>query len=75
VESPNNINEIIKGMRGSPSVESPCNLYEMKASDKILPKKCHSRKIDSMFPDNGAKIFIAQSILSQSLKASRHRLM
>jgi hypothetical protein len=30
VEFPDNLIEIIKGMRGSPSVESLCNIFEIK---------------------------------------------
>jgi hypothetical protein len=74
VELPNNIFKITKGMRESPSVESPGKLCEMKALNKVLPKKFRSRKIDSVFPNNDAKIFIAQSILAQILKESRSRL-
>jgi hypothetical protein len=47
-------------------VELPGKLCEKKALDKGLPKKCRSRKIDSMFPDNGAKNVITQSVLAQS---------
>jgi hypothetical protein len=57
VELPDNLLEIIKGMRGSPSVESPGKLCEMKALDKGLPKKCRSRKIDSMFPVKDVMLF------------------
>jgi hypothetical protein len=71
MESPNNLLEIIKGMRGSSSVESLGKLCEMKALDKGLPKKCHSRKIDSVFPGNGAKNVIAQSVLAQSPRKVR----
>jgi hypothetical protein len=74
VESRDNILEIIKGMRGSPSVEFLGKIFEMKALDKGLPKKCRFRKIDSMFPDNNTKNVITQSILAQSLKTSRLRL-
>jgi hypothetical protein len=42
--------------RESPSVESPGKLCEVKALDKGLPKKCVLRNIDSVFPDNGAKM-------------------
>ena len=49
----------------SPSMESPGKLCEVKALDKGLPKKCRSRKIDSMCSDNGTKNVIAQSILAQ----------
>jgi hypothetical protein len=40
VESPDILLRIIKGMRESPSVESPGKLCEKKALDKGLPKKC-----------------------------------
>jgi hypothetical protein len=65
MESPYNLLEIIKRKRESPSVDSPSKLCKMKALDKVLPKKRHSRKIDSMFPDNDAKNVITQFVLSQ----------
>jgi hypothetical protein len=37
-------------------MESPSKLCELKALDKGLSKKCRSRKIDSMFSDNGTKM-------------------
>jgi hypothetical protein len=40
VESPDNLLEIIKGMRESPSVESPGKPCEKKALDKDLLKMC-----------------------------------
>jgi hypothetical protein len=55
-------------------VESPGKLCEVKALSKRLTEKVSLRNIDSVFPDNGAKNVIAQSVLSQSLKASRPRL-
>jgi hypothetical protein len=42
--------------RESRSVELLGKLSEVKALDKGLPKKCRSRKIDSMIPNNGAKM-------------------
>jgi hypothetical protein len=55
-------------------VESPGKLRKMKALRERLTEKVSLRNIDSVFPDNGAKNVIAQSVLSQSLKASRPRL-
>jgi hypothetical protein len=56
VESPDNLLEIIKGMRGSPSVESPGKLCEEKALRERLTEKVSLRNIDSVFPDNDAKM-------------------
>jgi hypothetical protein len=56
VESPDNFLEIIKGMRESPSVESPGKLVRKVLWIKAYRKKCHLRNIDSVFPDNSAKM-------------------
>jgi hypothetical protein len=40
VESPDNFLETIKGMRGSPSVESPGKLCKVKAFEERLTEKC-----------------------------------
>jgi hypothetical protein len=37
-------------------VESPGKLVRKVLEDKGLPKKCRLRNIDSVFPDNGAKM-------------------
>jgi hypothetical protein len=72
VESPDNPSrDHQRQKRESPSVESLGNLCEVKALDKDLPKKCRSRKIDSMFPGNGTKNVIAQSVLAQSPRQVR----
>jgi hypothetical protein len=42
VESPDNIIETIKGMRGSPSVESLGKLCKIKAFEKRLTEKVSS---------------------------------
>jgi hypothetical protein len=55
-------------------VESPGKLRKMKALRERLTEKVSLRNIDSVFPDNGAKNVITQSVLSQSLKESRRRL-
>jgi hypothetical protein len=46
-------------------VEFPGKLCKMKALRERLTEKVSLRNIDSMFPDNGAKNVIAQSVLSQ----------
>jgi hypothetical protein len=75
VESPANPSrDYQREKRELTSMESPGKLCEVKDLGKRLTEKRHTRKIDSMFLDNGAKNVIAQSILSQSLKASRPRL-
>jgi hypothetical protein len=57
VESQDNLLEIIKRMRGSPSVEWPGKLCKIKDfGKKRLTEKVSLRKIDSMFPGNGAKM-------------------
>jgi hypothetical protein len=56
VESPDILLRIIKGMRESPSVESPGKLCKMKALRERLTEKVSLRNIDSVFPDNGAKM-------------------
>jgi hypothetical protein len=40
VESPDNFLETIKGMRGSPSVESPGKLCKVKDFEERLTEKC-----------------------------------
>jgi hypothetical protein len=40
VELPNNFLETIKGMRGSPSVDSPGKLGKVKAFEERLNEKC-----------------------------------
>jgi hypothetical protein len=40
VESPDSFLETIKGMRGSPSVESPGKLCKVKAFEERLTEKC-----------------------------------
>jgi hypothetical protein len=52
-------------------VEYPGKLCGKKALGKGLPKKCHSRKIDSVFPDNDAKNVITQFVLAQSPRKVR----
>jgi hypothetical protein len=47
-------------------VELPGKLCKMKALRERLTEKVSLRNIDSVFPDNGAKNVIAQSVLSQS---------
>jgi hypothetical protein len=57
VESPNNFLEIIKGMRGSPLVESPGKLCKIKAfEEKDYRKSVVLRNIDSVFPDDDVKM-------------------
>jgi hypothetical protein len=57
VESPHNpFKDHQREKRESPSMELPGKLCEVKALDKGLPKKFHSKKIDSMFPRNSAKM-------------------
>jgi hypothetical protein len=55
-------------------VDSRGKLRKMKALRERLTEKVSLRNIDSVFPNNDAKNVIAQSILSQILKASRLRL-
>jgi hypothetical protein len=57
VESPDNFLETIKGMRGSPSVESPGKLCKVKDfEERLTEKSVVLRRIDSVFPDNDAKM-------------------
>jgi hypothetical protein len=57
VEQPDNLLEIIEGMRGSPSVESPGELCKVRDFEERLTEKVSSlRRIDSVFPDNDAKM-------------------
>ena len=41
VESPDSFLETIKGMRGSPSVESSGNLCKVKDFEERITEKCH----------------------------------
>jgi hypothetical protein len=52
-------------------VESPGKLRKMKALRERLTEKVSLRNIDSVFPDNGAKNVIAQSVLAQSPRQVR----
>jgi hypothetical protein len=52
VELPDSFLETIKGMRGSPLVESLGKLCKRER----LTKKVSLRNIDSVFPNNGAKM-------------------
>jgi hypothetical protein len=71
MESPNNFLETIKGMRGSPSVESPCKICKVKDFEERLTEKVLSlRRIDSMFPKNVAQMLSRNLYLSK-----RKRLM
>jgi hypothetical protein len=45
-------------------VESPSKPHKMKALRERLTEKVSLRNIESVFPDNGAKNVIAQSILA-----------
>jgi hypothetical protein len=57
VESSDNpYRDLQREKRETPSVELPGKFCEVKALDKGLSKKCHSRKIDLMFPNNCAKM-------------------
>jgi hypothetical protein len=57
VESPDNPSrDHQREKRESPSMESLGKLSEVKALDNGLPKKCRSRKIDSVFLGNGTKM-------------------
>jgi hypothetical protein len=56
VESPNFFLEIIKGMRGSPSMESPGKIRKIKALRERITKKVSLRNIDLVFPDNDTKM-------------------
>jgi hypothetical protein len=57
MESPGNpFRDHQREKRESPSVESPGKRCEVKDLDKGLSKKCHLRKIDLIFPNNGAKM-------------------
>jgi hypothetical protein len=40
-ESTDNLQEIIKKMRGSPSVEFPCKLCNINSFEESLIEKCH----------------------------------
>jgi hypothetical protein len=65
VQSPKNLLEIIKGMRGSPLVQSLGKLCKIKALRERLTEKVSLRNIDSVFQGNGAKNVITQSVLAQ----------
>jgi hypothetical protein len=57
VESPDNFLEITKEIRESPLVESPGKLCKIRTLEERLTEKVSSlRRIDSVFPDNGAKM-------------------
>jgi hypothetical protein len=57
VESPDNFLEIIKEIRESSLVELPGKLCKIKTLEERLTEKVSSlRRIDSAFPDNGAKM-------------------
>ena len=55
-------------------MESPGKLYKMKDLRERLSEKVSLRNIDSVLTRNGTKNIIAQSELSQNLKASKPRL-
>jgi hypothetical protein len=64
---PDNFLETIKGMRGSPSVDSQGNICKINAFGKRLTKKESSlRNIDSVFPDHGAKMLSHNLYLPKS---------
>jgi hypothetical protein len=49
--------ETIKGMRGSPSVESPGKICKVNTfEDKSYREVSALRRIDSVFPDSDAKM-------------------
>ena len=57
MESPDNFLEIIKGMRGSPLVESPGKLGKVRTFEEKSYREVSScRRIDSVFPNNDAKM-------------------
>jgi hypothetical protein len=67
VESRDNLLEIIKKMRGSPSMESPGKLCKIKDfGEKAYRKSVVLRNIDSMFPDNGDKMLLRNLYLTKS---------
>jgi hypothetical protein len=75
VESPDNFLETIKGMRGSPSVESPGKLCKIKAFEERLTEKVSSlRRIDSVFPDNDAKMLSHNLYLPKSQRQVNNKL-
>jgi hypothetical protein len=66
VESPDNPSrDHQKEKRGSPSVELPGKLCKIKALKVKLTEKVSLRNIDSMFPDNGAKMLSRNLYLSK----------
>jgi hypothetical protein len=52
--------------RESPSVESPGKLHKIKALRERLTEKVSLRNIDSVFPDNGAKMLSHNLYLPKS---------
>jgi hypothetical protein len=75
VESPDNPSrDHQREKRESPSMESPRKLCEVKALRERLTEKVSLRNIDSVFPDNGAKNVIAQSVLAQNPRQVDARL-
>jgi hypothetical protein len=76
VESPDSFLETIKGMRGSPSMESPGKLCKIKASEGRLTEKVSSlTRIDSVFPGNGAKMLSRNLYLSQRKRLKERKLV
>jgi hypothetical protein len=56
VESPDSFPETIKEKGNKRSVESPGKLVRGRSLRQGLPKDLSLRKIDSVFPGNGAKM-------------------
>jgi hypothetical protein len=77
VESPDNPSrDHQREKRESPSVESPGKLCEVKAFEERLTEKVSSlRRIDSVFPDNGAKMLSRNLYLPKSQRQVNNKLV
>jgi hypothetical protein len=56
VESPDSLLETTKEKGKNTLVESPGKLVRKVSEARLTEKMCHLRRIDSVFPDNGAKM-------------------
>ena len=75
VESLDNFLETIKGMRGSPSVESPSKLGKVRTFEENSYREVSSlRRIDSVFPDNDAKMLSRNLYFPKSQRQVNNKL-
>jgi hypothetical protein len=75
VESPDNPSrDHQREKRESSSMELPGKLCEVNTLDKGLQKKCRSRKIESIIPDNDTKM-LSHNFTFPNTKASGCRIV